>query len=237
MPFRALIRRLSQTFGIHVKLSRGRFTPHFRGWGLSRLSSAPSHNPLPTEPSSSSQHASTMSQAMSSPSDLQLLFNDALQAYEKQTNIYLFAHPLAAQFQSCDSPSATLALLRKQVRGGDDRWTRWLDPTVNVLDALSMILGERVNLVCLETSTLRNLYLISTPQVISPAKLIFTGIGVLLLVRTFLIPSCGSIVTLTSLRRLRMPGQTKTLLLNSSSALDFFPDASRPTSGCHRPRT
>lgn len=153
MPFRALIRRLSQTFGIHVKLSRGRFTPHFRGWGLSMLSSAPSHNPLPTEPSSSSQHASTMSQAMSSPSDLQSLFNDALQAYEKQTNIYLFAHPLAAQFQSCDSPSATLALLRKQVRGGDDRWTRWLDPTVNVLDALSMILGERVNLVCPETST------------------------------------------------------------------------------------
>ena len=119
------------------------------GLGFSMLSSAPSPTPSPMEPSSSSQHASTMS----SPSDLQLVFNDALKAYEKQTNIYLFAHPLAAKFQSCDSPSATLALLRKQVRGGDDRWTSWLDPTVNVLDALSVVLGERVNLVCFETPT------------------------------------------------------------------------------------
>ena len=123
---------------------------------------------------------------MSSSSDLQLVFNNALQAYEKQTKIYLVAHPLTAQFQSCDSPSDTLALLRKQVRGGDDRWTSWLDPTVNVLDALSMVLGERISLVCFETSLLRNLYLISTPQVISPTKLIFTGIGVLLSVRILL---------------------------------------------------
>ena len=199
------------------------------GLGLSMLSSAPSHTPLPTKPPSSSQHASTMS----SPSDLQLVFNDALQAYEKQTNIYLFAHPLAAQFQSCDSPSATLALLRKQVRGGDDRWTSWLDPTVNVLDDLSVVLGERVNLVCFETSTLRNPYLISTPQVISPAKLIFTGIGVLLLVRTLLNTFVWAIVTLTSLRQLRMLGKSKPLLLKSLSALDIFSDASRPTSGWH----
>jgi hypothetical protein len=90
---------------------------------------------------------------MSSSSNLEVGFNNALQAYERQTNIYLFAHPLAAQLQSCDTPSATLALLQEQVRDGDDIWTRWLDPTVKVLDSLSMALGERVNLVCLETST------------------------------------------------------------------------------------
>ncbi|KAH9990331.1 hypothetical protein BJV77DRAFT_963440 [Russula vinacea] len=99
---------------------------------------------------------------MSSPSKLQLVFDNALRAYEGETKIYLLAHPLAARLQSCDSPSAILALLREHVRDGDDRQTRWLDPTVNVINAHSMVLGERVNLV------------------ISPAKLIFTGVGVLL---------------------------------------------------------
>lgn len=96
-----------------------------------------------------SQHAFIMS----SSSNLQLVFDNALQAYEGQTKIYLFAHPLAARLQSCDSPGAILALLREQVRDGDDRWTRCLDPTVNVLDGLSIVLGERVNTVCLKTST------------------------------------------------------------------------------------
>jgi hypothetical protein len=91
--------------------------------------------------------------------NLQLVFNNALQEYERQTKISLLAHPLAARLQPCDSPSAILALLREQVEGlhqsrdGDDKWTEWLDPTVNVLDALSLPLGEHVSLVCLEAST------------------------------------------------------------------------------------
>ncbi|KAH9011780.1 hypothetical protein EDB84DRAFT_1569541 [Lactarius hengduanensis] len=54
------------------------------------------------------------------------------------------------QLQSCDSPSAILAILRAQVQAfdqsqsADERLTRWLDPTVNVLYAFSATLGEGV---------------------------------------------------------------------------------------------
>jgi len=89
--------------------------------------------------------------------NFQLLFNNALKAYEKRTKNDLLAHPLAAQLQTCNSPVAILAVLHQQVqdldqsRAADERWTRWLDPTVNVLYALSGTLGESVSLVCLSS--------------------------------------------------------------------------------------
>ena len=87
--------------------------------------------------------------------NFQLIFNNALKAYEKRTKSDLLAHPLAAQLQACDSPSAILALIHKQVQGlhqsqrSDERLTKWLNPTVNVLYAFSATLGEGVGLVCL----------------------------------------------------------------------------------------
>ncbi|KAF8466795.1 hypothetical protein DFH94DRAFT_302190 [Russula ochroleuca] len=81
----------------------------------------------------------------------------------------LLSHPLAAQLQACNSPGDILAVLHQQVQGldqsrsPDDRWTKWLDPTVNVLYTLSETLGEGVSLV------------------FSPGKVIFAGVGVLLL--------------------------------------------------------
>jgi len=90
-----------------------------------------------------------------SSSNFQLILNNALKAYKKRTKKDLLAHPLATQLQSCNSPTAVLALLQQQVlgsdlsRSGDDRWTKWLDPTVNVLFALSVTVGEAVGLVCL----------------------------------------------------------------------------------------
>jgi hypothetical protein len=85
-------------------------------------------------------------------SNFQLIFNNALKAYEKRTKNDLLAHPLAAELQKCKSPSAILAVLHQQVQGLDpsrsgDRWTRWLDPTVNVLYMLSETLGEGISLV------------------------------------------------------------------------------------------
>ena len=86
-------------------------------------------------------------------SNIQLIFNNALKAYEKRTKNDLLSHPLAAQLQACDSPTAILALLHQQVqelnqsRKSDERLSRWLDPTVNVLYALSATLGEGVGLV------------------------------------------------------------------------------------------
>jgi hypothetical protein len=76
-----------------------------------------------------------------------------LDAYKKRTKNDLLAHPLASKLQPCNTPSAILAVLQQQIQGldqsrsSDDRWTRWLDPTVNVLFALSATLGEGVGLV------------------------------------------------------------------------------------------
>ena len=85
----------------------------------------------------------------------QQVFNHALKEYEKRTKKDLLAHPLTAQLQACDSPTAVLAVLQLQVQALDrsqssnDRWTRWLGPTVNVLYAFSETLGEGVSLVYL----------------------------------------------------------------------------------------
>jgi hypothetical protein len=89
----------------------------------------------------------------SSSNTYQLIFNNALKEYEKRTKQDLLAHPLAAQLQSCDSPSAIIDVLQQQIqeinqsRSSDDKFTKWLDPTVNVLYALSATLGEGVGLV------------------------------------------------------------------------------------------
>jgi hypothetical protein len=96
----------------------------------------------------------TQSTASSSP-NFQLIINNALDKYKKRTKNDLLAHPLAAQLQSCDSPSAIIAILQQQVqtldqsRSSDERWSNWLDPTVNVLYALNSRLGAGVGLVCL----------------------------------------------------------------------------------------
>ena len=97
-------------------------------------------------------HPTTASSSSSS-SNYQLIINNALNIYRNRTKKDLREHPLATQLQTCDSPSAILAVLQQQVQGPDqsrgteERWTKWLDPTVNVLFAFSNILGAGVNLV------------------------------------------------------------------------------------------
>ena len=92
-----------------------------------------------------------------SSSNFQLIFNNALKAYEKRTKKDLLAHPLAAELQKCNSPTEILSVLHQQVQGldrsrtCDDRWTKWLDPTVNVLHTLSETIGGGVSLVSLKT--------------------------------------------------------------------------------------
>ncbi|KAH9169174.1 hypothetical protein EDB89DRAFT_2199314 [Lactarius sanguifluus] len=111
---------------------------------------------------SSTLHVTTTA---SPQSDFQLIFSTALKAYEKQTKRDLLTHPLASQLQTCDSLGSILSVLQSQVdnldqaRKCDEKLTRWLSPTVNVLLAFSATLGEGV---------------------FSPAKMIFAGAGVLL---------------------------------------------------------
>ena len=150
-------------------------------------------------------YCSTMSQspptASSSSSNFQSVLNAALDAYEKTTKKKLLDHPLATQLQSCDSPTAILSVLQdliqqfEQNRSGDARLRTWLEPTVNVLFAFSATLGEGVGLVIHQSRYLVKICsLIENFQVFSPAKVIFSGIGVLLLVSIRLDPSVPVIV-------------------------------------------
>ena len=94
-----------------------------------------------------------MNATTSSRSNFQAIFSAAVKAYEKKTKEDLLAHPLASQVQMCDSPASILAVLRgqvddlNQVREGDERLTKWLSPTVNVLLTFSATIGGGVSLV------------------------------------------------------------------------------------------
>ncbi|KAH8998270.1 hypothetical protein EDB86DRAFT_827540 [Lactarius hatsudake] len=121
--------------------------------------------------------------------NFQVIFGAALNAYKKQTKQDLATHPLSAQLQACNSPSAILNVLHDQVdqfnrsRSGDEGLNKWLNPTVNVLYAFSEVLGEGMGLV------------------FSPAKLVFAGVGVLLLVSDLVSPMRPSVISI--LRQLR----------------------------------
>ena len=76
-------------------------------------------------------------------SNFQAIFQAALKSNQKQTKKDLLTHPLASQLQQCDSTNAVIAILQDKVRefdkshSGDERLTKWLGPTVNVLNAFS----------------------------------------------------------------------------------------------------
>jgi hypothetical protein len=163
-------------------------------------------------------HTSTSS------SNFQVIFNNALKAYERRTKKDLIAHPLAAQLQACDTHSSILIVLQQQVQelnqtqSSDERLTKWLDPTVKVLYTFSETLGEGVSLVCPGIIKVFGIcILIIILQVFSPAKTIFVGIGVLLSVRVLLDTFLWSIVIRTALRQSRVSALAKTHLLRCSS--------------------
>ena len=117
-------------------------------------------------------------------SNLDSIFNAALRTYKKKTGKDITSHPLATELQSCDSPDAILAVLQRQIpTPNHETFAKCLIPTVNVLYTLSDTLGEGVSLVIITMSSLSNICtLTSFPQVFPPAKVISTGIGVLLMV-------------------------------------------------------
>ncbi|KAI9432848.1 hypothetical protein H4582DRAFT_2061436 [Lactarius indigo] len=110
----------------------------------------------------------------SSTPNFQPIFEKALEEYKKKTGKNLTAHPLAAKIQGCNSPEAILTVLQGKAdelnrpRSSDDRLTKWLNPTVNILNALSATLGEGAG------------------SVFPPTKIIFSGIGILLVNRKLL---------------------------------------------------
>ena len=95
----------------------------------------------------------TASSSSSQASNFHLILINALDEYKKRTKKDLLKYPLFTELRSCNSPSAIITVLQQQLQGldqsrrNDERWTRWLDPTVNVLYSLSGALGEGVGLV------------------------------------------------------------------------------------------
>ena len=89
----------------------------------------------------------------SSSANYQVVFYNALEAYKKKTGKDLASDPLFRRLESCDSPDTVLNVLREQIPGFDqsgssnDRLTRWVKPTVNVLYTFSSTIGSAVSLV------------------------------------------------------------------------------------------
>ena len=91
----------------------------------------------------------------STSSRFRLLFDTALQDYEKQTGTKLVDHPLAKQLESYDSVEAITAFFQEQAqafsefRGSDGRIMKSLKSAVSVLLTLSTstAIGEAIGLV------------------------------------------------------------------------------------------
>ena len=123
---------------------------------------------------------------------------DALKRYRDKTKNDLVVHPLIANLQKCKLPTDIPVVLDKMYhikeyirsRGGDNTLEQWLNTTFTVIASFSDALGEGVGLVnlhksCHQSSALKYLFF----QVFPPAKVIFAGIGVLLIASIF-VASC-----------------------------------------------
>ena len=100
---------------------------------------------MSTEPSTSASHSNFMS-----------VFDAALESYKCRTKRDLASHPLLPKLEFCKSPDAILTVLRDQVlefnesQNGNDRLTKWVNPTVNVLYAFSDTIGQGVGIVSIK---------------------------------------------------------------------------------------
>ena len=134
-----------------------------------------------------SANMSLTGQATSNPG-FQLVIN-ALADYTKLTGIDLTNNPFAERIKHLNSPEAVLELLRerekafKEYRDVNRGLISHLGPAVKVFHAFSRILGDSASLVSITSATALVIHLMWPRQVpVSPAKVIFTSIDVLLTV-------------------------------------------------------
>ncbi|KAI9428904.1 hypothetical protein H4582DRAFT_2090682 [Lactarius indigo] len=107
-------------------------------------------------PASSSVAQNSQTTTPNDSYDFEVILEDSLEAYKKKTK------------QSQINPNANEGL------------KKWLEPTIDVLYALSATLGEGVDLVNINEYVV-DLALVLMRRAFSPAKPIFVGIGALLL--------------------------------------------------------
>ena len=133
---------------------------------------------------------STSQQASSATPNFKPILDKALKEYKKKTGKELATHPLAEEIKGCSSPDAILAVLQgkanelNQSQSSDERLTKWLTPTVNVLNALSATLGQGVGTVSPYVFSYHN-YPNDHSYVFPPTQIIFSGINILLIVSFF----------------------------------------------------
>ncbi len=133
---------------------------------------------------------------MSSSPQFKKILDDALREFKEKTGKDLLDDWLAKELQTCDTVDDIMDIIEQQskafnkFRGGDKRLTKWIRSSVRVLHTISGILGEDVGKV-----RIRNLKGINDKvhskiivQVHPSAKPIFTGIGVLLAIRSSVFP-------------------------------------------------
>ena len=126
----------------------------------------------------------------SGPARFVVLFEPALQAYEKNMGITLAEHPLARQLRSCHSIESITSVLLGEAKAygefeGSDRVNKSIKNTVSILTTLfaTAFLDEAIDLVrqkvLVVCSTTLNVFFQSS----SPRNAICTGLAILLAVR------------------------------------------------------
>jgi len=146
----------------------------------------------------------------SGPSDFRVLFESALQDYQKQTGIILTEHPMAQRFQNCYTVESITALLQGQTqvlgeRKGSDRMTKSLNSVVSVMCSLSAFtaLGSATDLVRRKVLIGCSVSLMLAPQPLPPVIAIYTGLAILLVVCSYISPHVNTFVILNYIRPLK----------------------------------
>jgi len=136
-----------------------------------------------------------------------VLFESALQDYQKQTGMTLAEHPFAEQLQNYQSVESVTALLQGQAQTlgefkGSDRIMKSLKSIASVLFSLSAstALGGAIGLVRLKVLIRFSVSLTLPLQPLPPIKAINAAISVLLGVCSVLLFLCAYLVTAKSIR-------------------------------------
>jgi hypothetical protein len=152
LPVGLLTKSINEVMHISVFKSGG--CPRLTHYHATLLPSSPSDPNSPFRPHISSPP--DMSD-QSPPSHLNVLFEAALQDYERQTGIALAKHPLAECLQECNSVESITAVLHEQTQAfnqfrGKEKLIKLLNNVVSILYKLSASakLGELIGVVHLK---------------------------------------------------------------------------------------
>ena len=110
-----------------------------------------------------------MSSTANPSSNSQSILDAALSDYAKQTGIDLTTHPSARILQNCNSADAIFDLLGDKAkqfqayRDGNRKLINCLKPVVQVLHAISAILGEAAAMVSLLNHLILSVHLLTGP--------------------------------------------------------------------------